>query len=291
MNYEECTDDLGTYKRMESLMQINEVSKTFKNNDGSANTVLKNVTFDIKDIYGKPQIISLLGQSGSGKTTLLRIIAGLDSPDEGNVLISNGGRDAEHSMHQVQAGQVGVVFQKYPLFDNLTVLENLVIPAVKTGTKEDLAIEKASIYINAFNMESSTGSYPVQLSGGMRQRIAILQQLMVEGRHFIVLDEPFSGLDVKNLQSVISMLNNVASMHTLNTFIVVTHDVTNALIVSDTVHVLGRTLEGTTLSKSASIVKTYDLVNEGLAYRPKIEDVPRFAEIRKELKYDIIPNI
>jgi NitT/TauT family transport system ATP-binding protein len=295
MVFEECIEgEIKDYKRKESLMSVKDVSKSFTTNNGGVNRVLEGLSFDIKDIHGKPQIAALLGQSGSGKTTALRIVAGLDAPDSGEVTLCHETEvDDKPTFCPVRAGEVGVVFQKYPLFDNMTVLDNLVEPAVKTGTGRDEAFEKAKLYLSAFNLDSSTGNYPVQLSGGQRQRVAILQQLMIDNRHFIVLDEPFSGLDVSNLQSVIKLITSVANMHTLNTFIIVTHDVTNALIVADTIYVLGRAEkdEKGKPSGPAHIVKEYDLVSEGLAYRPNIEDIPRFTELRKELKYNIIPNV
>jgi len=282
--FEDCNNDTTDVQRMESLLHVEGVSKSFKNNDGTVNKVLQDFTLDIKDIHGKPQIVALLGQSGSGKTTALRIIAGLDKPDTGEVTVSNGSRDA-HAMHTVKAGQVGVVFQKYPLFDHLTVFSNLVQPAVLNGMDRTEAQGLANTYLEAFELPMD--AYPVQLSGGMRQRVAILQQLMIPNRHFIVMDEPFSGLDVKNVQLVTNLITKVANLHTLNTFIVVTHDVTNALIIADTVYVLGREN-----GKGASrIMKEYCLIEEGLAYRPNIESIPRFQEIRKELKYSIIPNL
>jgi NitT/TauT family transport system ATP-binding protein len=282
MTYEECTEDTTGNTRMESLLQVQSVAKSFCDNH-----VLKDFTLDIKDIHGKPQIVALLGQSGAGKTTALRIISGLDKPDSGEVLVSNGERGEQCVMHQVEAGKVGVVFQKYPLFEHLNIFKNLVEPAVKTGTPRKTAEEKATAHLQSFEMLNAAYRYPVELSGGMRQRIAILQQLMVENRHFIVLDEPFSGLDVKNVQLVIKLLNSIAMAHTLNTFIIVTHDITNALIIADTVYVLGRE-NG---QGAARIMKTYDLIDEGLAYHHNIEDIPRFNELRKELKYDVIPKL
>lgn len=297
MDFEKVNNNTTDIKKLESLLKVTDVRKSFKNNDGSVNTVLRHFNLEIKDIYGKPQIVALLGQSGSGKTTALRIIAGLDKPDEGEVLVTNGERDETHAMHPVKAGQIGVVFQKYPLFDHLSVFNNLVHPAVKRGMTFEEAEGMAKTYLEKFDLPAD--SYPVQLSGGMRQRVAVLQQLMIPNRHFIVMDEPFSGLDVKNLQLVIDLITKVAHLHTLNTFIVVTHDVTNALIIADTVYVLGRNKhsdghfvsDGHGNTTGNYIAKEYSLIDEGLAYRPNIEDIPRFQELRKELKYEVIPNL
>jgi ABC-type nitrate/sulfonate/bicarbonate transport system ATPase subunit len=131
----------------------------------------------------------------------------------------------------------------------------------------------------------------LQLSGGQRQRVAILQQLMLD-RHFIILDEPFSGLDPVNILNVINLISNIAHQHTLNTFIIITHDVTSALIISDHVYLLGRERDAQGKPMQGSkVIKIYDLIVEGLAYRPDIEDLPRFAEIRKEIRLVEFPKL
>ena len=96
-------------------------------------------------------------------------------------------------------------------------------------------------------------------------------------RHFIILGEPFSGLDPVSLRSVLKMIERVAHEHTLNTFVIVTHDVTSALVASDRVCLLGRERdEAGEVTSGARIVKEYDLIKEGLAYRPDAEDLPGY---------------
>ncbi|HMZ79738.1 MAG TPA: ATP-binding cassette domain-containing protein, partial [Acidobacteriota bacterium] len=129
------------------------------------------------------------------------------------------------------------------------------------------------------------------LSGGQRQRVAILQQLMID-RYFIILDEPFSGLDPISIASVLRLITQVASQHELNTFILITHDVTSALSISDHVYLIGRErdAEGDPLP-GARVIKTYDLIAEKIAYEPEVEDLPRFAEIRREIKLVEFPKL
>jgi ABC-type nitrate/sulfonate/bicarbonate transport system ATPase subunit len=275
-------------ERLETLLKIENINREFPMNDGTTFAALKNFTLTIHNIKDKPQIISLLGPSGAGKTTALRIIAGLDRPTSGQVFITNG--DGEH-MRAVRVGDVGVVFQRYPLFEDLNVLNNLIEPAVRRGIAKERAKEKALRYLDEFNLVKQGLSWPAQLSGGQRQRVAILQQLMLE-RHFIILDEPFSGLDPVNIINVIKLINRIANEHTLNTFIIITHDVTSALAISDHVYLLGRerTEKGEPLPGSR-VMKEYDLIAEGLAYHPDIEDLPRFAEIRKEIKLVEFPKL
>lgn len=277
-----------TPKRLETLLHIENVSKEFPMNDGSTFVALKNFTLEIQNIEIKPQIVSLLGPSGSGKTTALRIIAGLDRPTSGCVFISNG---EGQQLRPVRVGDVGVVFQRYPLFEDLNVLHNLIDPAVRSGMSKDAAKEKALRYLDEFDLVKQGLAWPLQLSGGQRQRVAILQQLMLN-RHFIILDEPFSGLDPVNILNVISLISRIAHEHTLNTFLIITHDVTSALIISDQVYLLGRERDekGEPIQGSR-VMKTYDMIAEGLAYRPDIEDLPRFAEIRKEIRLVEFPKL
>ncbi|MBS1810019.1 MAG: ABC transporter ATP-binding protein [Acidobacteria bacterium] len=275
-------------ERLETLLHIEQVSKEFPMNDGSTFVALKDFTLEIQNIKDKPQIVSLLGPSGAGKTTALRILAGLDRPTSGCVFITNG--DGQ-SLRPVRVGDVGVVFQRYPLFEDLNVLHNLIDPAVRSGMNKDQAKEKALRYLDEFGLVKQGLSWPLQLSGGQRQRVAILQQLMLD-RHFIILDEPFSGLDPVNILNVIKLISRIANEHTLNTFLIITHDVTSALIISDHVYLLGRERDakGEPIPGSR-VMKTYDMIAEGLAYHPDIEDLPRFAEIRKEIRLVEFPKL
>src|SRR5438552_12784411 len=176
----------GQPEMLESLLTLENVTQEFTLNDGGKLVVLRDFSLCIKDIKHKPQIISLLGPSGAGKTTALRIIAGLDRPKSGCVLITNG----ERELRQVRIGDVGVVFQKYPLFEDLNVLQNLIEPAVRVGKMSPAeAKDRALQYLDKFDLLGQGLSWPAQLSGGQRQRVAILQQLMTN-KHFIILDEP-----------------------------------------------------------------------------------------------------
>ena len=194
-------------------------------------------------------------------------------------------------LRHVRLGDVGVVFQRYPLFEDLKVIDNLIAPAVRSGIPAKEAKEKALSFMDEFDLVRQGLAWPLQLSGGQRQRVAILQQLMLD-RHFIILDEPFSGLDPVNVSSVINLISRVAHQHTLNTFIIITHDVTSALAISDHVYLLGRERdENGEPVPGSRVMKEYDLIAEGLAYRPDIEDLPRFAELRKEIRLIEFPRL
>jgi ABC-type nitrate/sulfonate/bicarbonate transport system ATPase subunit len=273
---------------LETLLRVEEVGKEFPMNDGGTFAALRGFSLTINNIEGKPQIVSLLGPSGAGKTTALRIIAALDRPTSGHVQISDG---AAGKLRPVRLGDVGVVFQRYPLFEDMKVIDNLIAPAVRSGMPAKEAKEKALSFLGEFDLVRQGLSWPLQLSGGQRQRVAILQQLM-RNRHFIILDEPFSGLDPVNVANVINLINRVAHQHTLNTFIIITHDVTSALSISDHVYLMGRERdEKGEPVPGARVMKEYDLIAEGLAYRPDIEDLPRFAELRKEIRLIEFPRL
>ncbi len=267
----------------ELLLNIENISKSFRFDDGRVLQVLSDVNLKILDIPVKPQIISILGPSGGGKTTLLRVLAGLDKPDSGKITIKDG------TMREVRVGDIGVVFQRYPLFDDQTVLNNLVEPAKNSGLSAQAAKAKALEFLEDFDLSDQANSYPMQLSGGQRQRTAIAQQLIQE-RRYIILDEPFSGLDPNNIIKVIRLLQTTADRHTENTFIIVTHDITSAMIISDHIHLLGKPNDAN-IKGGAYFVKEYNLIEEGLAYQPNIEDLPRFQEIRKEIKYVHFPRL
>lgn len=251
--------------------------------------IIKGLSLAIMEIKNKPQIISLLGPSGVGKTTLLRIIAGLDRPTLGRVLVAN---EFSAKLQAVQVGKVGFVFQKCPLFEHLTVIQNLVEPAVHTKrvTKAE-ANDRANYYLNRFGLIDQRHYWPAQLSGGQRQRLAILQQLMTEKR-FIVLDEPFSGLDPLSIRIAIELIQEIAYQHTLNTFLIATHDISAALSISDHVYLLGREHNEQNLPiAGARIVRKYNLINEGLAYQAGIQYTPKFMALLREITEADFPQL
>src|SRR4029453_2011024 len=148
---------------LETLLRVEDVGKEFPMNDGGTFAALRGFSLTISNIQGKPQIIGLLGPSGAGKTTALRIIAALDKPTSGCVMITNG---VANQMRRVRVGDVGVVFQRYPLFEDLNVLKNLTEPAVRSGMDANQAKDKALRYLDEFGLVQQGLAWPVQLSGG-----------------------------------------------------------------------------------------------------------------------------
>jgi polar amino acid transport system ATP-binding protein/sulfate transport system ATP-binding protein len=245
-----------------------------------ASQILEKVCLQVKDrvrpglVTG--QLVGLLGPSGVGKTRLIRLIAGLDRPDSGRITGIHG--------HPLRAGTVGVVFQDYPLLRHRTVLGNMVIAGIANGLPRAEANDKARTLLERFGLGNRLDFFPAQLSGGQRQRVAIAQQLMRQ-KQLLLMDEPFSGLDPVTLSEVIKLLVEVANMDELNTVIVVTHDIHSALVVSDTVFMLGRNRgPDNKIVSGACVQHCYDLVVEGLAWRPGVEMEPRFRDVEREVR-------
>ena len=222
-------------------------------------------------------MVGLLGPSGIGKTTLFRVLAGLDKPDTGQVLL---GEEAK----PVQRGMVGVVAQHYPLFAHRTVLGNLMVAGRQAGLSRRGGQGEGYGLPEALRHGGQGGHYPTQLSGGQRQRVAIAQQFMCS-EHFLLLDEPFSGLDPMGIDRVSALLNEVACMHELNTIIVVTHDIAAALEVADTIWLMGRERdkEGKIIP-GARIMESYNLIERGLAWRDGIATTPEFMLVMREIR-------
>jgi NitT/TauT family transport system ATP-binding protein len=221
------------------------------------------------------QVVGLLGPSGVGKTRLLRIIAGLDRPDRGTVRGQNGA--------VLPAGSVGFIFQDYPLLLHRSVRSNLELAGKIGGMPPDKARARAAELLEAFGLSDRGGFYPAQLSGGQRQRVAIAQQIM-QPRHLLLMDEPFSGLDPGALDSVMRLVIEVANKDELNTIVLVTHDIRSAMAVSDTLHMLGRERKDDKLAPGARVQWSYDMVERGLAWKEDVVHLPAFAELEREIK-------
>lgn len=265
-----------TYSYGKTLLKIDNVSLEY---DGRP--VLAGVTAEVRDIVVpgrvQGQVVGILGPSGCGKTTLFRIIAGLHAPTSGQVSVNGFNRP-------VRAGEVGVVAQSYPLFEHRSVMGNLMLGAMKKEKDRSAAREKVMALLREFELEDKYNLYPAQLSGGQRQRCAIIQQILCS-EHFLLMDEPFSGLDLIMLEKTAELISKVSDMDDLNTIIVVTHDVAAACSVADHLWLMGRSTDeqGNPLPGSR-IVKQYNLIDRGLAWQPNVTSTELFGEIVREVK-------
>jgi NitT/TauT family transport system ATP-binding protein len=263
-------------KYTDTLLKIDHVSLSYDDK-----IILRDVNAEIRDIVRpdctQGQVVGFLGPSGIGKTQLFRIIAGLNQPTSGQVLVNS-------TLTPVKAGMVGVVAQNYPLFENRTIFSNLILAAKQVEKNNNAAHEKVLKYLKRLEMIECSQLYPAQISGGQRQRIAIAQQLLCS-EHFLLMDEPFSGLDLVMEAKVCELINEIACLDELNTIIVVTHDVTAAATVADHLWLMGRDRDaGGVIVPGARIQETYDLIERDLCWHPGITNSSKFLEFVREVK-------
>jgi sulfate transport system ATP-binding protein len=193
---------------------------------------------DVSLQFADGELTALLGPSGCGKTTLLRIIAGLEFPDAGRVLLDGADASASH----VRERQVGFVFQHYALFKHMTVFENVAfglrVKPRKERPSEAQIREKVKKLLELVQLDWIADRYPPQLSGGQRQRIALARALAVEPR-VLLLDEPFGALDAKVRKELRRWLRQLHDeLHVTSIF--VTHDQEEALEVADQVVLMNK---------------------------------------------------
>jgi ABC-type nitrate/sulfonate/bicarbonate transport system ATPase subunit len=258
------------------LLEIKGVSMSYGDK-----LILRDVNATVTDIHRdsveQGQVICFLGPSGIGKTQLSRIIAGLQKPTAGTVSLQG---------KPTAPGAVSMVPQHYPMFEYMTVAQNLRAAGKQVRpTLTDAKInEKATAFITTFGLGEHLGKYPRELSGGTKQRVAIARQMMCADR-YMVMDEPFSGLDPIMKAKTTDAITKLAQIHSHNTVIIVTHDVTEGLTVSDTVWMMGyeKGEDGSNVP-GARLVETFDLAEMGFAWRPDLDHDPKFLEFVRHVK-------
>ena len=239
-----------------SVLKVNEVSKAFENEK-----IIENISLELHE----GEIVSLLGVSGGGKTTLFNIIAGLSVPDKGEVFL-----DGENITGK--PGFISYMLQKDLLLPYRTILDNVALPLIIRGMKKKEAREKASVYFEEFGLEGTQKKYPAQLSGGMKQRAALLRTYMFSEK-VALLDEPFSALDMLTKGTVHEWYLDVMEKIKLSTLFV-THDIDEAILLSDRIYLL--TGKPGTITKEIVIKepkprnKDFSLTEEFLAYKKEI---------------------
>jgi NitT/TauT family transport system ATP-binding protein len=206
---------------MTVVLSLVEVSKTFKQ-DSRSLPVLDKITLDVGE-----EFVAILGPSGCGKTTLLRIIAGLEKPDSGKVVLHK------------QDARVGFIFQFPTLLPWLTVLDNVALPLRANGMSWSEARERAKKYLSLVGLQTFEDFFPKELSGGMKQRVNIARALAVEPT-ILLMDEPFSNLDPLTAESLRSEILDLWSLGvtTVRAIIMVTHSVDEAIFMADRLVIL-----------------------------------------------------
>jgi len=273
------------YTKNETLLKAEGISLFI---DG--NPILRDVNVEIKNIVRKEltqgQIVGFLGPSGVGKTQFSEILTGLKTPGvhvESNYEV-RGKITISTPAVEISAGMVGFVQQNYPLFEYMTVYKNLKVAASKSDYEKKDQMDRIKFYLDKLNLTAHANKYPAQLSGGQKQRVAIIQQLLCS-KHFLVLDEPLSGLDPNSLGKVCEMLQSVASMDDLNTIIIISHVIEATIGIADTLWIMGKERDSNgNFIPGGKIIKEIDLIERGLAWSPDIQLRPEFSETAREIR-------
>lgn len=210
---------MNTYQNNKKL-RVESIKKNFNNT-----SVIEDVSFYVKE----NEFVSLLGPSGSGKSTIFNIISGLLKPDSGKVIINEDD-------YTGKTGHVSYMYQKDLLLPWKRIIDNAAMPLVLKGEKKDTSREKVSKYFKTFGLEGFEEKYPHQLSGGMKQRAALLRTYMFS-KDIMLLDEPFGALDAITRSKMHFWLLNVIKK--LNsTVLFITHDIEEAIFLSDRIYIL-----------------------------------------------------
>jgi len=239
-------------------LEIRNLSQSFARDDGSRLVVLENISLEV----GDKEFVCILGSSGCGKTTLLRMIAGLDTAESGAILL-----DAQE-MHGT-SDKVGMVFQEYSLFPWRTVIDNIAFGLEMQGMKKEERYRVAEEYLKLVNLAQFRDSFPSQLSGGMRQRVAVARALALDPS-VLLMDEPFGALDAQTRNMLQTELLEIWEK-TKKTVIFITHSVDEAVFLADRIVVM------TPRPGRVCRIFTVDLP------RPRDRTGPKFAEVRREV--------
>jgi len=199
------------------LIRIQNLSQSL-HGGGHEVKILNNVNLEISS----GQFIAITGPSGSGKSTLLGLMAGLDSPTQGSIVLD--GHDLtkmnENSLARLRGNKIGIIFQSFYLIPTLTALENVSIPHELNGGNQ--SEKKAKKLLASLNLTNRLNHYPGQLSGGEQQRLAVARAF-INSPKLILADEPTGNLDSQNSRNIINILEELHSKHKV-TLVLVTHD-------------------------------------------------------------------
>ena len=189
------------------MLEVNNLSKSFGDN-----LVLDNISFVIK----KGDVVSIVGPSGSGKSTLLRCINYLEKPTSGDVIFEG------NRVNKIVGKGIGMVFQQFNLFPNLSVLDNIILSPVKLKIMDrESAVKKAYELLDIIGLRDKASNYPDELSGGQKQRVAIIRTLIMNP-DIILFDEPTSALDPEMVGEVLDLIRDIADKGM--TMIIVSHE-------------------------------------------------------------------
>jgi putative ABC transport system ATP-binding protein len=231
---------------METLVEIRDVRKVYKRDEFDV-PVLNGITLDVP----RGDFLALMGPSGSGKTTLLNLMAGIDRPTSGRIMVDGKeiSRFSETALASWRARHVGFIFQLYNLIPVLNAFENVELPLLLTRLSKKERREHVTTALNVVGLADRISHYPRQLSGGQEQRVAIARAIVTDPS-IIVADEPTGDLDARNAQETLDLLQRLNEEFE-KTIILVTHDPKAAQHARRTLH-----LEKGLLAESATGMET-----------------------------------
>lgn len=239
-----------------SVVRAEHISKTYGDHQ-----VLKDVSIHLE----RGELVSLLGVSGSGKTTLFHILSGLVTPEEGSVYL--GERNVTSA-----PGSISYMLQKDLLLEHKKVIDNVSLPLVLKGMKKKEAREKADPLFTEFGLEGTQYKYPHQLSGGMRQRAALLRTYL-SSSGVALLDEPFSALDTLTKSGIHKWYLDIMQHIDLSTLFI-THDIDEAILLSDRIYILsgkpGQIRDEIVIKEKKPRKEDFPLTEDFLAYKRAI---------------------
>ena len=203
---------------MKKTLEIKNLSYSFGDNH-----ILKDINIYVKE----NEIVAIVGSSGVGKSTLFNLIAGVLKKQSGEIII-NGSDD--------YIGKVAYMLQKDLLFEHKTIINNVILPLIIAKIDKKVALEEGRKILKQFNLEKYADKYPKQLSGGMRQRVALIRTYMFK-RNIFLLDEAFSALDAITKKELHKWYLNLKKEFNLTTLLI-THDIEEAIFLSNRIYIL-----------------------------------------------------
>ncbi|EFE86309.1 ATP-binding cassette domain-containing protein [Fusobacterium periodonticum] len=203
---------------MKKTLEIKNLSYSFGDNH-----ILKDINIYVKE----NEMVAIVGSSGVGKSTLFNLIAGVLKKQSGEITI-DGNND--------YIGKVAYMLQKDLLFEHKTIINNVILPLIIAKVDKKIALEEGRKILKQFNLEKYADKYPKQLSGGMRQRVALIRTYMFK-RNIFLLDEAFSALDAITKKELHKWYLNLKKEFNLTTLLI-THDIEEAIFLSDRIYIL-----------------------------------------------------
>ena len=204
---------------MKNILDIKNLSYSF-----GSNPILKDINIHVNE----NEMVAIVGSSGVGKSTLFNLIAGVLKKQVGKITI-NGSED--------YIGKVAYMLQKDLLFEHKTIIDNIILPLIIAKVNKKEALEEGNKILKQFNLDKYANKYPQQLSGGMRQRVALIRTYMFKRKIFL-LDEAFSALDAITKKELHKWYLDLKKEFNLTTLLI-THDIEEAVFLSDRIYILG----------------------------------------------------